>query len=119
MPQSRNMQLAPHSAPSLLSLPPPCPPLSLQVEQPYQRLLQAADADAAGIEWTACCLGLQDLDAYLATHGSKEGPYFQGKEPSLAEAATAPALFRMVATLVRGPGAGQVPGREGWRGYNQ
>ena len=73
-----------------------------QVERPYQRLLQAADADAAASECATVCLGLQDLDAYLVNHGSTEGPYFQGKEPSLAEAATAPALFRMVATLVRG-----------------
>ena len=80
-----------------------------QVERPYQRLLQAADADAAGNEWSAFRLGLIDLDAYLATHGSTEGPYFLGREPSLAEAATAPALFRMVATLVRGQ-----RGSRGW-----
>ena len=70
-----------------------------QVERPYQRLLQAASADAAGEEWTAFCLGLQNLDVFLARHGSLEGPYFLGREPSLAEAATAPSLFRMVATV--------------------
>ena len=95
----------------LISLPrSPAPPLfSPQVERPYQRLLQAADANAAGDEWSAFRLGLQDMDAYLITHGSTDGPYFTGREPSLAEAATAPALFRMVATLVRGQ-----RGSRGW-----
>ena len=78
------------------------------MERPYQRLLQAADADAAGVEWTACVLGLQNLDAYLESYGSKEGAYFLGKSSSLAEAATAPSLFRMVATLVRGTAAGHL-----------
>ena len=73
------------------------------MERPYQRLLQAADADEAGEEWAAFCLGLQSLDAFLARHGSLEGPYFMGREPSLAEAATAPSLFRMVATVRGSP----------------
>ena len=43
--------------------------------------------------------GLRDIDAYLVAHGSDEGPLFLGNEPSLAEAATAPMLFRMIATV--------------------
>ena len=43
--------------------------------------------------------GLRALNAYLVTHGSTKGPFFLGHEPSLAEAATAPAVLRMVAAL--------------------
>ena len=39
------------------------------------------------------------MEAYLAMHASKEGPFFEGREPSFAEAALAPGLFRMVASL--------------------
>ena len=85
---------------SFLSFDPPSP-LS-KVEAPYQRLLGAPSPDAAGVEWAAFRRGLRYLDTFLATNGSVEGPYFLGREPSLAEAATAPSIFRMVATLVRG-----------------
>ena len=111
---SAGATLSPHFPPWAPANPPPHthilshahPPQ--QVEQPYQRLLQAASADAAAVEWTAVCLGLRSLDAFLARHGSTEGPYFMGREPSLAEAATAPSLFRMVAT-VSGPALACVP----------
>ena len=69
------------------------------MEEPYTRLLQARDAATAGTEWDNVCFGLRNLDAYMLEHASKDGPFFRGGEPSLAEAATAPALFRMVATL--------------------
>ena len=65
----------------------------------YTHLLSAIDADVAGREWAAFCIGLRELNDYLERHGSADGPFFLGGEPSLAEAATAPALFRMVATL--------------------
>ena len=65
----------------------------------YTHLLSAADADAAGREWDAFCVGLRELNDYLERQGSADGPFFLGGEPSLAEAATAPALFRMVSTL--------------------
>ena len=69
------------------------------LEAPYQRLLQASNADAVSKQWGALCLGLREMDAYITTHASKEGPFFLGREPSLVEATTAPALFRMVAAL--------------------
>ena len=69
------------------------------METAYTRLLQATSAVVAGIEWGAVCAGLQRLDSYLVKHASREGPWFLGDEPSLAEAATAPGLFRIAATL--------------------
>ena len=44
------------------------------------------------------CAGLTALDVALQ-FSSPRGPFFLGDEPSLAEAVTAPALFRMAATL--------------------
>ena len=74
-----------------------------KVEDSWLRLLQASDAGAAAIELDSLCIGLEDLNAYLDAYACKEGPYFAIR-PGLAEAATAPALLRMVATLesVRG-----------------
>ena len=69
------------------------------VEAAYLRLLCATDADTAGVEWSHVCFCLVDLDRYMLDHASTEGPFFMGAEPSLAEAATAPALFRMVECL--------------------
>ena len=37
----------------------------------------------------------------MVRKASRDGPFFFGQEPSLAEASIAPVLFRMVATLVR------------------
>ena len=87
--------LSPHS-PSL-------PPLSraVGVEAPYTLLLRARNAVEAGQEWDSVCEGLTRLEDHLRLTASG-GPFFLGKEPSLAEAATAPALFRMIATLVSG-----------------
>ena len=70
-----------------------------RLEAPYQRLLQAAGPETASAHWGDVCVGLQELNDFLVVHGSREGPFFLGREPSLAEAATAPALFRMVANL--------------------
>ena len=76
------------------------------LEQPYQRLLQAAGPETAAAHWGEVCLGLQELNDYLVVHGSdsSDGPFFEGGEPGYAEAATAPGLFRMVRVLpaVRG-----------------
>ena len=44
------------------------------------------------------CAGLAALNEALK-FSSPRGPFFLGDEPSLAEAVTAPALFRMAATL--------------------
>ena len=65
----------------------------------FVRLLEAPDAAVAGVEWASFRVGLRELDAYLAAHGTKGGPYVLGREPSLAEAVTAPALFRMTCCL--------------------
>ena len=70
-----------------------------RVEKSYQRLLRAPDADAAALHWEDVCLDLMDLNDYLLEHASREGLFFLGDEPSIAEAATAPALFRMAANL--------------------
>ena len=76
------------------------------LEQPYQRLLQAPCPDTAAAHWGDLCLGLQELNDYLIVHGSdsSNGPFFEGEAHGYAEAATAPALFRMVRVLpeVRG-----------------
>ena len=78
------------------------------LEAPYTRLLAAPDADAAAREWDACCTGLRSLDAYLRQHApastttgtcTDAAPLFLGEAPSLAEAFTAPVLFRMVANM--------------------
>ena len=70
-----------------------------RVEDPYTRCMRAAGGDDAAAEWGSMCGGLKELDAYLVSYASRAGPFFLGHEPSLAEAATAPALFRMLATL--------------------
>ena len=64
-------------------------------------MLQAPCAATAATAWAAFCLGLQALYDSWSEHGSSAMPYFQGcdSEPSLAEAATAPALFHMTACL--------------------
>ena len=71
------------------------------LEQPYQRLLQAAGPETAAAHWGEVCVGLQELNDYLVVHDSdsSDGPFFEGGEPGYAEAATAPALFRMAACL--------------------
>ena len=70
-----------------------------RVEEPYTELMKATGPEAAAASWEAVCAGLATLDQYLNLLASPEGPFFLGDEPSLAEAATAPALFRMMATL--------------------
>ena len=77
----------------------PVPLACAQVEAPYTRLLQATDAAEAAVQWESVCIGLKALNAYMLECASTEGPFFLGGEPSLAEASTAPALYRMVATL--------------------
>ena len=85
------------------------------VEEPYIRLLQAQDATGAAAAWCQMREGLTALDTFLTAHGRKGSGsgsgaatpkkwYFQGDEPSIAEAGTAPSLCRMNATLpvVRG-----------------
>ena len=71
------------------------------LEQPYQRLMQAPGPDSAAMHWGEVCAGLQELNDYLIEHGSdsSDGPFFEGEEHGFAEAATAPALFRMAACL--------------------
>ena len=39
------------------------------------------------------------MEVYLAAHASKAGPFFEGRDPSFAEAALAPSLFRIAASL--------------------
>ena len=53
------------------------------------------------MHWGEVCAGLQELNDYLIEHGSdsSDGPFFEGEEHGFAEAATAPALFRMAACL--------------------
>ena len=70
-----------------------------RVEDAYQLLLQAPDPDAAAIHWEDVCLRLKILDDYLAAHASRDGPFFLGSEPGLAEATSAPSLFKMSANL--------------------
>ena len=70
-----------------------------RVEETYQQLLQAPDADSAALYWEDVCLDLKDLNDYLVEHASRGGPFFLGSAPSIAEAATAPSLFRMAANL--------------------
>ena len=82
--------------------------LAARAEEPYTRLLRAGDADEASSEWDAFCAGMRLLNAYLEENASRGGPLFLGHEPSLAEAATAPALFRMIATVRGGEGEGGV-----------
>jgi len=72
------------------------------VEAPYTFLLKAPNPDAAAVRWSAFCHGLKELNTYLETNASRDGPLFLGDEPCMVEAAIAPALFRMVAVLVRG-----------------
>ena len=69
------------------------------VEEPYVKLLQAITADDAAIEWDFICTGFVQMDDFLERYASHDGPYFLGLEPSLAEAAIAPSLYRMYATL--------------------
>ena len=59
----------------------------------------ALSADEAAVQWDSVCSGLMEADSYLRVHASQSGPLFLGFEPSLAEAATAPSLFRMIATV--------------------
>ena len=68
-------------------------------EDAYQRLLRAPDADVAALRWEDVFLRLKILEDYLLEHACRDGPFFCGHGPSIAEAATAPALFRMVANL--------------------
>ena len=73
------------------------------LEAPYLRLLRAPSAAEAAIAYEAFRGGLRKLNEFLdASNGT--GPFFLGSEPSYAEAATAPSLFRMAACLrdVRG-----------------
>ena len=70
-----------------------------RVEDAYQQVLTASDPDAAALYWEDVCLRLKTLDGYLADHASRDGPFFLGSESGLAEASTAPALFRMSANL--------------------
>ena len=70
-----------------------------ETEQRYTRLLRASNGDAAGVAWDAFCLGLREMEEYLAANAAAAGPFLLGSEPGLAEASIAPALFRMVATL--------------------
>ena len=53
------------------------------------------------MRWGAFCYGLKELNAYLEANASHTGPLFCGDEPCMVEAAIAPALFRMIAVLVR------------------
>ena len=69
------------------------------VEEPYVRLLQAVNADIAAAEWDVMCDGLRKMDDYLENCGSHDGYFFLGREPSLAEAAISPSLYRICATL--------------------
>ena len=73
-------------------------------EDAYIQLLEASDAQAAAEAWEAMRDGLAALDADLRSHAHPSGPYFKGAAPCLAEAATAPSLRRMRATMpaVRG-----------------
>ena len=64
-----------------------------------EQVLQASDPGAAALYWRSVCRRLKDLDSYLAIYAPHDGPFFLGREPSIAEAATAPALFRMAANL--------------------
>ena len=75
-----------------------------RAEDSFTLLLKAGDADEASSQWDAFCAGLRLLNAYLEENASRDGPLFLGREPSLAEAATAPALFRMIATVRGGEG---------------
>ena len=87
-----------HTLPPLSSSLPP----SGRVEEPFNRCLQAADAEAAATEWDAICDGLRRVNACLIAMGKGvelEGPFFYGGNATAAEAATAPTLFRMLATL--------------------
>ena len=70
-----------------------------EVENTYRDLLQAADAEDAARHWGDVCKGFQALDRYLVEYASHDGNFFLGKESSIAEAATAPALYRIVSTL--------------------
>ena len=72
------------------------------VEAPYTLLLKAPNADTAAVRWGAFCFGLKELNTYLEANASRTGPLFWGDEPCMVEAAIAPALFRMIAVLVRG-----------------
>ena len=69
------------------------------VEEPYVRLMQATSADGAAAEWDLLCAGLAQMDGYLERYASNDGFFFLGREPSLAEAAITPLLYRMCATL--------------------
>ena len=68
-------------------------------EESYQQLLRAPDADVAALHWEDVFLRLKIVNEYLDEHASRDGPFFMGHEPCIAEAATAPALFRIVANL--------------------
>ena len=69
------------------------------IEEPYIKLLQADSADDAAVEWDVLCSGMALVNNYLEENASRDGFFFLGREPSLAEAATAPQLYRMCATL--------------------
>ena len=70
-----------------------------RLEESHQQLLRAPDAEVAALHWEAASRLLRDLNDYLLEHASRDGPFFMGHEPSIAEAATAPALFRIIANL--------------------
>ena len=79
------------------------------VELNYERLMGASDAAVAAVQWKAFCLGLKTLDDFLVDHASRDGAFFLGITPCLAEAATAPALFRMVPNLLAVRGIALLP----------
>ena len=47
------------------------------------------------------CDAIVELDEFMGVHAAQRGAFFLGDEPSLAEASSAPALFRMMATVRR------------------
>lgn len=69
------------------------------VEEAYARVMRARNGEDARKEWASVCEGLTALNECLLRDGHDDGPFFLGHDPSLAEAATAPALFRMMATV--------------------
>jgi len=69
-----------------------------RVEGHYTELMKAAGPDPAAAAWGRVCTGLAALEVYL-NFSSPTGPFFLGSAPSLAEAVTAPTLFRMAATV--------------------
>lgn len=69
------------------------------IEEPYVKLLRADSGDDAAVEWGVMCTGLARMNEYMECHASNTGFLFLGRDPSLAEAAIAPSLYRMCATL--------------------